>query len=106
MVKDTNTELFQVIQHLDAMTATLQGLSRLLRKMAARPWPELPNGEGIATGACNHQVIAGAASAGIFPVGSICACGHFKEDHKDNNARCLRICSCEGFTTTLTDPRD
>jgi hypothetical protein len=42
-------ELEQVIRHLEAMAATMTGLTKLLRQMAARPWPELPNGEGVAS---------------------------------------------------------
>jgi len=91
----TNTELLGVIQHLQAMTATLQGLTVLLRKMAARTFPELPNGEGI----------AGEASAGILPAGSICTCGHKRADH-DAIMGCCRVCMCAIYTPTETDPRD
>lgn len=48
-----NTELLPIIDHLQAMVATLEGLTTILRKMAARPWPESPDGEGIVGDALN-----------------------------------------------------
>lgn len=94
-----NTELLPIIDHLQAMAATLEGLTGILRKMAARPWPDPPDGEGIA-----GDALAGEPSAGILPAGSVCACGHGRGFH-DAHGWCGQ-CECESYTPTATDPRD
>lgn len=97
-----NTELLPIIDHLQAMVATLEGLTTILRKMAARPWPEVPNGEGVA-----GDALAGEPSAGILPAGSVCNCGHGIHTHEKGTGWChLERCDCGKFRETLTDPRD
>lgn len=67
MGKNVQTELLPIIQHLEQMTRCLESTTRILRDIAARQWPEIPNGEGIA-----GEVLAGEVSAGILPeAGSI-----------------------------------
>jgi hypothetical protein len=76
-------ELEQVIQHLQAMVATMEGLTRLLRKMAARPWPDYPNGEGT-----------------VDLRAEVCSCGHVAMIHEHLTGACTAHvgCPCEGFT--------
>lgn len=47
MGKNLQTELLPIIQHLEKMTRCLESTTRLLRELAARPWPDIPDGEGI-----------------------------------------------------------
>jgi hypothetical protein len=55
MSGNLNTELLPVIAHLEQLATCLEGITKVLRDIAARPWPDIPDGEGI----------AGEASAGI-----------------------------------------
>jgi hypothetical protein len=55
MSGNLETELLPIIEHMDKITNCLEGITRVLRDIAARPWPDIPDGEGI----------AGEASAGI-----------------------------------------
>lgn len=57
MGKNVQTELLPIIQHLEEMIRCLESITQVLRQLAARPWPEIPDGEGI----------AGEYSAGIVP---------------------------------------
>lgn len=89
----TMTDLEMAIHHLNAMADCIDGLVELLRKIERRPWPEIPNGEGI----------AGEASAGIVPAESICACGHPESSHQTpvGGMSWCKHCECTSYI-----PRD
>lgn len=45
------TDLQEAIQNLEAMARCIEGVVKLLQRVQARPWPEIPNGEGTIEGA-------------------------------------------------------
>jgi hypothetical protein len=116
-MSDSMNELEQVIRHLEAMAATMTGLTKLLRQMAERPWPDYPNGEGVAIDDIYRVVpaipLSKQPSAGslpsVIPAGPTlaCTCGHPLAEHHPDHHRCLDMdCGCWGFSPTMTDPRD
>jgi hypothetical protein len=106
-------ELEQVIRHLEAMAATMTGLTKLLRQMAARPWPDYPNGEGVA-GLTESETLQGRATLATCEPPApgeglgeyYCACGHRLGDHDKYGACSIGDCNCIETQIDLTDPRD
>lgn len=86
MMRASMTDLQEAIQNLEAMAKCIEGVVKLLQRVQARPWPDLPGGEGI----------AGEQSAGLLQE-EICSCGHGWRSHHVTYGFCLSCTTCARF---------